>query len=299
MKIAWHYWCGTKSHPDRYVKYLLISLDSLINIGQINPKNIYITIEQKLLNSDYGNAIQNFGINILEAPVYPNYSKQIGYYNLLSSCSQDIDKLVQIDCDTIITDASILDKISNLKGSVNIDPSGHINLYETIIRRDGQKQRGNSNFSISPLNPNPPHSGDPIRYACFKDLLNLVYNTNLDELLKKSKSEMLPIGFCYVLSPKELPKEFFKFLAFLNFFFEDDEAGLIFAKFYFNLQYSDMNSDHINRNNDKNIIFNASTTDCFNKLKGIIHFPNKDDIIDEEMTQIANDIIYKTYNNEN
>jgi hypothetical protein len=292
MNIAWHYWCVTKSHPDRYVKYLLISLDSLINIGQINPKDIYITIEQKLLNSDYGNAIKNFGVNILKAPVYPNYSKQIGYYNLLNSyVNNDIDKLVQIDCDTIITDSNILDKISSLEGCVNIDPSGHVNLYETIIRRDGQKQRGNLNFSISPLNTNPPHSGDPIRYACFKDLLNLVYDVNLDELLEKSKSEMLPIGFCYVFSPKDLPKEFFKFLAFLNFFFEDDEAGLAFAKLYFKLKYSDMNSDHVNRNSENNIIFNSKNTSCFNKLKGIVHFPNKDNAIDEEMTQRADNIL--------
>jgi hypothetical protein len=184
-----------------------------------------------------------------------------------------------------------LDKISSLKGCVNIDLSGSVNLYETIIRRDGQKQRGNSNFSISPLNPNPPHSGDPVRYACFKDLLRLVYNINLDELLEKSKEEMLPIGFCYVLSPKDLPKEFFKFLAFLNFFFEDDEAGLVFAKFYFDVQYSDMNSDHINRGSDKNIIFSASTTNCFNRFKGIVHFPNKDDHLGEEMTQRANNIV--------
>ena len=293
MKIVWHYWCGIKNHPTRYVKYLLISINSLINVGNVNPKDIYVTIDNSLLKSNYGEIIKNFGVNILEAPTYPNYSKQIGYYNLLRSDTwrNDIDKLVQIDCDTIITDSNILDKISNLKGCVNIDPSGHLNLYETIIHRDGQKQRGNSTFSISPLNPNPPHSGDPIRYACFKDLLSLVYDIDLDYLLEKSKGEMLPIGFCYVLSPKDLPKEFFKFLAFLNFFFEDDEAALAFAKFYFGLKYSDMNSDHINRNSDKNIIFNASTTDCFNRLKGIVHFPNKDDLLDEEMTQRADDII--------
>ena len=220
MKIRWHYWCGTKNHPIRYVKYLLISINSLINVGNVNPKDIYVTIDKSLLKSNYGEAIKNFGANILEAPVYLNYSKQIGYYNLLNSCGNDVDKLVQIDCDTIITDENILDKISNLKGCVNLDISGHIGLYETIIRRDGQKQRGNSNFSISPLNPNTPHSGDPVRYACFKDLLSLVYDIDLDEFLEKSKQEMLPIGFCYVLSPKELPKEFFKFLAFLNFFFE-------------------------------------------------------------------------------
>jgi hypothetical protein len=290
MKIVWHYWCGTKNHPIRYVKYLLISIDSLINVGNVSPKDIYVTIDNLLLTSNYGEAIKTFGVNILQAPVYPNYSKQIGYYNLLNICENNIDKLVQIDCDTIITDANILDKISNLKGSVNIDPSGHINLYETILRRDGQKQRGNSNFSISPLNPNPPHSGDPIRYACFKDLLNLVDNINLDELLEKSKSEMLPIGFCYVFSPKELPKEFFKFLAFLNFFFEDDEVGLAFAKFHFNLKYSHLNSDHAN------IIFSAENISCFNRLKGIVHFPNKDDFIDEEMTARADLIVKGRFN---
>jgi hypothetical protein len=296
MKIVWHYWCGTKNHPIRYVKYLLISIDSLINIGNVSPKNIYVTIDDSLLKSNYGEAIKNFGVNILKSPVYPNYSKQIGYYNLLNSRGNDIDKLVQIDCDTIVTDANILGKISNLKGCVNIDTSGHINLYETIIRRDGQKQRGNLNFSISPLNPNPPHSGDPIRYACFKDLLSLVYNIDLDELLEKSKEEMLLIGYCYVFSPKELPREFFKFLAFLNFFFEDDEAGLAFAKLHFNLKYSDMNSDNVNRNNEKNIIFNSSNINCFNKLKGIVHFPSKDESIDEEMTQRANSILNRQEN---
>ena len=271
---------------------LITFIDSLINIGNVKPKNIYVTIDDSLLKSSYGDVIKKFGVNILKAPDYSNYSKQIGYYNLLRSdgWQNDIDKLVQIDCDTIITDPDILIKISNLNGCVNIDSSGHLNLYETIIHRDGQKQKGNSNFSISPLDPNPPHSGDPIRYSCFRDLLSLVYDIDLDNLLEKSKSEMLPIGYCYVLSPKDLPKEFFKFLSFFNFFFEDDEAGLSFAKFYFNLQYSDMNLDHVNRNNNKNIIFNASTIDCFNKLKGIVHFPNKDDVIDEEMTLRADKI---------
>ena len=113
----------------------------------------------------------------------------------------------------------------------------------------------------------------------------------MDELLEKSKEEMLLIGYCYVFSPKELPKEFFKFLAFLNFFFEDDEAGLGFAKLHFNLKYSHMNSDHIDRDSNKNIIFNAENTSCFHRLNGIVHFPNKDDSIDEEMTQRANEIL--------
>lgn len=290
MNIVWHYWCGTKSHVDRYVKYLLISVDSLINVGHIEPKDIYITIENSLLNSEYGQVIKKLGVNILEAPIYKNYSKQISYHRLIQY-KPDIDKLIQIDCDTIITDSNILEKISNLSGCVNIDTSGSTGLYDTIINRDGQKQRGNSIFSISPLNPNPPHSGDPIRYECFKDFLSVVYNLNLDEILEKSKSMMLPIGFCYVLSPKELPKDFFRFLSFFNFFFEDDEAGLSFAKFYFCLDYQTLNSDFTNRANYKNVTFQAQNTNCFNKYKGIIHFPSKDDGIDEEMTKRADDIL--------
>lgn len=292
MKIAWHYWCGTKNHPERYVKYLLISIESLVNVGNIKPKDIYVTIEDSLLNSKYGEAIKNFGVNILPSPVYKNYSKQIGYYKLIQN-NPDIDKLVQIDCDTIITDPNILDKIIKLNGCVNIDLSGDINLHETINRRNGQRQRGNTLFSVSPHDINPPHSGDPASYASFKDLLKIAYEVDLDQLLERSKQEMLPIGFCYVLSPQKLPKDFFSFLSFFNFFFEDDEMGLSFAKFYFNLKYADINSDHIDRNNEENIIFNAETIECFNVLKGIVHFPNKDDLIDQEMTERANNILEK------
>jgi hypothetical protein len=292
MNTVWHYWCGTKAHPERYVKYLLISVDSLINIGKVNPKSIYVTIEKQLLDSTYGQTVKKLEVNILPAPLYKNYSKQLAYYNLLK-VNPDIDKLVQIDCDTIITDPNILDKIAKLNGCVNIDSSGHINLHHTISRRDGQKQRGNSLFSVSPHDINPPHSGNPASYASFKDLLKITYKVDLDQLLERSKQEMLPIGFCYVLSPKQLPTNFFSFLSFFNFFFEDDEMGLSFAKFYFSLEYADINSDHIDRNNEENVIFNAETTECFNRLKGIVHFPNKDDLIDQEMTERANSILEK------
>jgi len=290
MNIAWHYWCGTKNHIDMYVKYLLISVDSLIRVGNVNPKDIYATIEKSLMNNDYFKAIKVSGINILHAPSYRNYSKQICYYNLLQK-NKNIDKLVQIDCDTIITDNNILEKISSLKGCVNIDYSADLNVYKTIVHRDGQKQKGNSILSISPLNTNTPHSGHPIKYACLKDLLLITYNVDLDYLLEKSKSEMLPIGFCYVFSPKELPEGFFGFLAFLNLFFEDDEVGISFAKFYFNLTYSNLNSDHTNINNNRNIIFNSKKMSCFNNFKGIVHFPNKDDLIDKDTTGLADAIV--------
>jgi hypothetical protein len=292
MNIAWHYWCGTKNHADRYVKYLLISVDSLIHVGKIKPQNIYVTIEEKILNSTYGMALKKIGINTIQAPIYPNYSKQISYHKLIQS-NIDIDKLVQIDCDTIVTDPNILDKISKLKGCLNIDRSGHINLYDTIVRRDGQKQKGNHVFSVCPVNSNPPHSGDPIKYASFKDFISILYNIDFDDFLEYSKSEMLPIGFCYVLSPKELPNDFFKFLSLVNFFFEDDEMAIVLAKYYFKLTYSEMNSDHMSRNNPDNLIFNADDLSCFGKFRGIVHFPNKDDLIDEEMTKMANLIVDK------
>lgn len=290
MNIKWHYWCGTKNHENKYVKYLLISINSLINIGKVYPKDIYITIENKLLDSKYGQTIKNFGINIIPAPQYPNYSKQICYYKILQ-LNSDIDKLIQIDCDTIITDSNILEKICDLSGCLNIDTIPSLNVYETIQRRDGQKQKNNTIFSVGFENTNPPHSNNKIeKYYSFKDYLQIQYNINFDNWIEKSKNEELPTGFCYVLSPKKLPKDFFKFLASLNFFFEDDEMSLVFAKFYFNIEYNKLNIDQINKHSEKNIRFQAKLINDFNKYKGIIHFPPQDGEIEEETTKIANKI---------
>lgn len=294
MNIKWHYWCGTKNHPERYIKYLLISVDSLINIGKIKPEDIYVTIEEDLLESLYGLYIKKLGINVLTAPAYRNYSKQISYHKLIKQFP-NIDKLVQIDCDTLVTDRNILEKISDLTGCLNIDVIPDINMYDTIQRRDGQKQTNNTIFSIGTENINPPHSNTNIqKYNAFKDYCCLIHNLDLESFIQYSKTELLPVGFAYVLSPKNLPFNFFEFLSSLNFFFEDDEMGLIMAKFMFNLKYEDLNKNKINKYSDENIKFQAKTTIDFEKYKGIVHFPTKDDLIDQETTERANRILGKT-----
>jgi hypothetical protein len=66
--------------------------------------------------------------------------------------------------------------------------------------------------------------------------------------------------------------------------------GLILSKFKFNLQYEALNKNAKNLSDD-NIKFQAKTLEDFQKYKGIIHFPTKDDLIDKEMTELANSIL--------
>lgn len=282
MKIAWHYWCGTKSHPDRYIKYLLISLDSLIKKGKVDAKDIYVTIEPDLLQSVYGRALIKYKINLLEAPLYRNFSKQTGFCRLVQQ-HPDIEKIVQIDCDTIVTD-EINKKIEGLQGSLNIDPSGHLFAFDTLLRRDGQRHKGQTLFSLSPERKT--------EQSAFKDLLKIAFpQANLDEWIERSKTEKLLVGCLYVMNVRALGPEFFELQKFLNLFFEDDEILLAFSRFCLGLTYDPINKNHVNRQDDANILFNAKTTEDFNKFKGIIHFPSNDSGIYDEMTRKADLIV--------
>lgn len=273
MNIKWHYWCGYRQKTDRYIKYLLVSVSSLVTIGKVRPEDIYITLDAAFADHSCTVALQKLGVNLLAAPVYANYSKQIAYHRLLQQVP-DIDTLVQIDCDTLVTDERIIQKIAALQGCVHVDRSGDLTLYNIIQRRDGQKQRGNGLFSVGNVDSNPPHSNNkPAQYVALKDYLQLLYGVNLDSWIEQSKNEKLPVGFLYVLKPKQLPTKFFDFLAQLNFFFEDDEMALIFAKFFFGLTFNSVNSDAVNRANPVNVIFATSSVADLNRYSGIVHFP--------------------------
>lgn len=301
MKTIFNYWCGAINYArvkDRYIMYLLISSDSLINVAKVDPKNIYCTIEKQLHSSKYFSALKKTGVNILDAPVYKNYSKQYCYSEIIKS-NPDIDFLAQIDCDTIITDPDILNKIQSLDCGINVDWSGGKNygiddlnnshsIFDLISSRDGQKHPTNNMASIlNTKDSDEEKAGCPIRYASFRDFLLDQYDVDLNDLIEYSKNVGAIHGFFYVLRPKLLPKDFFKFLRFFNFFFQDDEVSLSFAKHYFDLKFGD-------RSNIKpNIMNQAKNISDFKKLKGVIHFPNKDDEIRGHMEIMANKIINK------
>ena len=295
MKTIFHYWCGAidYSHTkDKYVMYLLISVDSLINIAKVKPKDIYCTVEKQLHSSKYFVSLKKTGVNILDAPIYKNYSKQYCYSEVIKS-NPDIDFMAQIDCDTLVTDPDLLSKIERLEGGINIDWAGgndgkannSNSTFDYIYQRDGQKHPPNTIASIlKSKDSDLAKSGCPIRYASFKDFLLDQYNVNLDKLIENSKNDGAPAGFFYVLRPKLLPKDFFKFLRFFNFFFQDDEVGISFARDYFKLTYGD-------RNKFREIKSQAKELSDLETLKGVVHFPPNDDKIKDLLKPRADKIV--------
>jgi len=285
QKIAWHYWCGIRDADRlgvRYIRYCLISVNSLISVGKVNPKDIYITIESKFLDNDYGRKILKTGVNILEAPSYLNYSKQISYYKLIQQ-HPEYDKIVQIDTDTMVTDESIIEKIEKLDKCININWAGSAMTYGLIKGRDGQKHKNNNTFCISPLEPDHPNHAaryERSKYESFKDLLKIQFDVDLDFLVEKTKEQGKVFGHLYVLIPKLLDDDFWKFILLINFFFEDDEVAFRFAETHFNLEFRPLGR----------ITSQAQSIDDFERMKGIIHFPNKDEELDQWAEEISQSI---------
>jgi len=299
QKIIWHYFCrNTKPGVDKYLKYLLISLDSLINIGQVDPKDIYITLDiPDNFTNIYLDKILTYKTNIRQAPIYKNHSKNTNLYNLLKE-HRNIDKIVQIDVDTLITDPSIINKISNLEGVVSHTTTGWP-IAKAIESRDGMRHptfgaehipgtgRDHSRnllFSVSRDNIESCQ-----RYASFKHFLNLVFNFDLESALNQLKNEnRMMVGYAVVFSPKIIPESYWKFVATLDLFFACDETIWSLARVYSGLVYNDVNSK-------EKIVHGAVTIEDFNKLKGIIHFPVKDDEIENDINNIANKILDKKH----
>ena len=296
QKIIWHYFCrNTKPNVDKYLKYLLISLDSLVHTGGVNPKDIYITLDiPDNFQNIYLDKILSYNTNIRYAPIYKNQSKNTNLYNLLKE-NLDIDKVVQIDVDTLITDQDIIHKISNLEGAVNHTTIGWPTA-KAIESRDGFRhptfgaehikgtERDHSRnllFSIA----NNQESLQ--RYLSFKHFLNLVFNFDLEPALDQLKNEnRMMVGYTVIFLPKLIPESYWKFVATLDLFFGCDETIWSLARVYSGLIYKDVNSK-------EKIVHGATTTEDFNKLKGIIHFPVKDDEIEKDINDMVNKILGK------
>jgi hypothetical protein len=266
-------------------------VNSLITIGKVDPKDIFVSLDlcASLEEPSCLNKIIEYGINIVQTPVYKNHSKCSNLYNVIKN-NKDIDKVVQIDCDTIITDSNIIDKISRLEAPVN-----HMTMNWPITKvfdsRDGLKHptfgaekvlvdvhhSKNLLFSISKTNQ--------ARYESFKTFMNFAYSMDLDSTIEKLKLETrMFYAYVFVLCPKIIPESFFKFIGVMDLFFGDDEMILTLAREYSGIQYDDINKY-------EKIVLGAKTIEDFNKYKGIIHFPIKDEEIIDDIENLVQKIL--------
>lgn len=300
-KIIWHYFCrNTKPNIDRYVKYLMISLDSLIKVGGVDPKDIFISLDvPENFSSIYLEKILSYEVNIRKVPIYKNHSKTINLCNTIKE-NEDIDKIVQIDVDTLITDADIVSKIGKLEGAVHHTTIGWT-INQALLDRDGLRHptfgaehilgtgRDHSRnllFSVANADGGKycgPHRAE--RYASFKYFMDIVFNFDLDAAIESLKSEpRMMVGYLVVFSPKDIPDDYLRFISTLDLFFSCDETIWTLGRLYSRLTYSDVNEK-------EKIVHGAVDIDDFKKLKGIIHFPVKDEEIEKDIDKMAQEII--------
>jgi len=285
--ILWHYFCrNLELNNDRYYKYLLISINSLIFTANINPQNIVVSFD--IYDNDYNNLyiqkILDYGIIYRKAPIYKNHAKCTNLCAVIHE-NPDIDKIVQIDCDTIITDQDIENKLMQLCGPVH-----HTTMdwpITTVFEsRDGLKhpmfsaqhntdinKSANLLFAISQQYPD--------KYLAFKHFLALTFDFDIDQAIKVlSKETKMFVGYAFMLCPKMIPPSFFKFIGTLDLFFGDDEMILTLARLYSSIEYSNINMH-------SNIVRGSKNISDFNKFKGIIHFPVKDQEIMPDIDNMA------------
>jgi hypothetical protein len=296
QRIVWHYFCrNQKPETDKYLKYLMISIDSLINTGGVSPKDIFVSLDiPDDLKSVWLDKILSYKINIRKTPQYKNFSKNLSLYYTIKE-NPNIDKIVQIDCDTFITDNQIISKINELEGAVNHTTMGWP-ITKVFDSRDGMKHptfsaehyKGagsvhsrNLLFSVS----QQPEAKE--RYASFKTFMEIVFDFDLDEAIDYLRpEERMLVGYLVVFNVQMLSEKYLKFISTLDLFFGCDETILTLARIYSGIPYHDINSK-------TKIVHRSSSIEDFKKLKGIIHFPVKDDDIQEDINLIANNILLK------
>jgi len=303
QKIIWHYFCrNTKPNADRYLKYLMISLDSLIKVGGVDPKDIFVSLDvPENYNNIYLEKILSYEVNIRKVPIYKNHSKTINLCNTIKE-NKDADKIVQIDCDTLITDNDLISKIARLEGAVHHTTIGWT-INQALLDRDGLRHptfgaehipgtgRDHSrNLLFSVANEDGgkycgPHRAE--RYASFKYFMDIVFDFDLDGAIESLKSETrMMVGYLVVFSPKNIPDNYFKFISTLDLFFSCDETIWTLGRLYSGLIYRDVNEK-------EKIVHGAVTIGDFKNLKGVVHFPVKDEEIEKDIDQMAQEILLK------
>lgn len=278
----------------------MISLDSLIKVGGVDPGDIFVSLDVPDGFKDiYLDKIISYGVNIRKVPIYKNHSKTTNLCNTIKE-NKNIDKIVQIDCDTLITDSDIITKIAALEGAVNHTTMGW-SINKVFIDRDGFRHPTfgaehipgtggdhSRNLLFSVANEDGGKYCGPYRaerYASFKDFMNMVFDFDLDGAIESLKAEArMMVGYLVVFSPKDIPDDYFRFISTLDLFFSCDETIWTLGRLYSRLIYNDINKK-------EKIVHGAVNIEDFKKLKGIVHFPVKDEEIEKDIDQMAQEIL--------
>jgi hypothetical protein len=280
----------------------MISINSLIKIGGVDPTDIFVSLDiPKNFSNIYLDQIIAYTVNIHKTPIYKNQSKTTNLYRTIKA-NRDIDKIVQIDCDTLITDSDIVSKIANLKGAVHHTTVGW-SINKVFIDRDGFRHpcfgaehtqgtdgQHSKNLLFSIANEDGGKHCAPYRaerYASFKDFMSIVFDFSLDAAIESLKSETrMMVGYVVIFSPKNIPDSYFRFISTLDLFFACDETIWTLGRLYSGLTYSDVNEK-------EKIVHGAVTIKDFKKLKGIVHFPVRDEEIKQDIDKMAQEILSK------
>jgi hypothetical protein len=117
--------------------------------------------------------------------------------------------------------------------------------------------------------------------------MDVVFNFDLDAAIESLRSETrMMVGYLVVFSPKDIPDNYFRFISTLDLFFSCDETVWTLGRLYSGLVYRDINKE-------EKIVHGAVNIEDFKKLKGIIHFPVKDEEIEKDIDQMAQEILLK------
>lgn len=300
-RIVWHYFCrNTKPLCFKYLKYLLISVDSLIKVGRVSPSDIFVSMDvSERFSHPYLDQIKNYGVNIFEAPIFKNHSKITNLIQLIKN-HKSADKIVQIDCDTFITDSDIISKLLKLEGLLHCTTIGWP-IFQVFKDRDGMRHptfgaqhiQGTSRdhsrnllFSVAPEDGGKncqAHRAE--RFSAFKYFMDVVFQFDVETAITSIKDEKrMMVGYLVVLDPKLITDDYLRFISTLDLFFGCDETIWTLAKLYSGIEFCD-----VNRNGK--IVHGAVDISDFSKLKGIIHFPVKDEEIQDHTDKMATEIL--------
>lgn len=279
-RIVFHYWCGkswASQKQVKYVKYLLISIESLIRTANVKPENIYVSIDPDYANTVYGRAVRSLGVHIANTPKFQNHGKILCFSRLLQSDST-IDKLVQIDCDMHVNYPEALKDLERIKSPLAIKRSPRASSL-FINERDGQSFQ--NIFSVS-------KQQSESKYEAFRCFTEEYLKVDVDDLIAEAGKVNNFFGYLYVLQPKLLPEGFLRFLRFFNYFFEDDEMTLVFATQHFGLDVEEL-SKVVNSPTETQL--NSLEFSAFFEHSGFCHFPPKDDALTDFTTEKADKLV--------
>jgi len=131
------------AHIKPYAQWGCICVESLIRVGNVNPKNIVVSLDKRLYNTIESNVFKSMGVTLIEFDIELMGASKMTHVAKLFEDNPFIHRIIQLDADMVLTEnMDFLKTIDTISSKCDVATYKSVSDRRTEVGSTVFKSRG-------------------------------------------------------------------------------------------------------------------------------------------------------------